>query len=139
MDNYTAFKSFLDDEEIKYEEDSFDSGDRFLSIPQRIKSGALVNIVTIFSKTKIKVLIVGIANVEDEDKLGAYYELFNSYNLEYAFFKMYVRQNGICVDGDFSLEICDGKFVPKELMGFIASALFSIDKVYRDLMKIQWL
>ena len=139
MDNYTTFKSFLDDEGIKYKEDSFESGDRFFVIPQRIKNGVVVNILVVFSKIKIKISVLGVAEIEEEEKRAACYELFNQFNMEYSFFKMYMRPEGnICVEGDFSTEIFDGEFVAKELMNFIMAALLFVDKTFKELMKVQW-
>ena len=138
MDNYELFKSFLDTKGVHYNEDTFDDGDRMLIIPQKSNSGALLNILVIFSEIKIKILVMGVASVEDEDKKIACYKLFNDFNMKHTFFKMFFRRDDICVESDFSTELIEGDFNPKELMNFIMAALFAIDKNYRDIMKIVW-
>ena len=92
-----------------------------------------------FTKYKIKIAILEIATIEEEDKQVECYKFFNKFNEEYAFFKMYMRSDGtICVDADFSLDLIKGEFQPKELMSFTAMAMHTVGKVYRDIMKIQW-
>ena len=141
MDNYDSFKALLDEDEIHYMEDELDDGDRLFRIPQKLQQGAVVNIIVLFSKFKIKIAMLGIANVEpdDEDKKIEYYKFFNDFNAKYSFFKMYMHQDGdICVDLDLPLDIVEGEFQPKEVMGMIAMLLHTVGKVYRDIMKIQW-
>ena len=139
MDNFEAFKELLDSKELNYYEDEFSDGDRVLKIPQRLQHGAMVNVIVIFGKFKVKIAILGLATIEEEEKQVACYKLFNDFNTEYAFFKMYMRSDGnICVDADLSLDIVEGEFQPEELMGFIAMLLHTVGKVYRDIMKIQW-
>ena len=138
MDNYELFKSFLDAKDLHYKEDAFDDGDRILIIPQKNNSGAFLNILVIFSEIKIKISIMGIASIDDEDKKIACYKLFNDFNMKHAFFKMFFRGDDICVESDFSTEVIEGDFNPKELMGFIMAALLAIDNIYRDIMKILW-
>ena len=139
MDTYAAFKEFLDANEIHYTEDVFESGDRFFSIPHRIKSGNLLNILVVFSKAKVKVLALGIANVEDDAKRHACYELFNRFSMKYAFFKMYIRPEGrVCAEADLALDVVDGQFNPKGLMNFVMAAVFYVEKVYPDVMKVLW-
>ena len=139
MDNFDAFKELLDSNDLNYYEDEFDDGDRVLKIPQRLQHGAMVNVVVLFGKFKVKVALLGLATIEEEDKQFACYKLFNDFNREYAFFKMYIRSDGnICVDADFSLDLVEGEFQSEELMRFVAMMLHTVDKVYRDIMKIQW-
>lgn len=138
MDNYDAFKFFLDTNDVRYDENSFDDGDRLVVIPQKIKSGALMNVMVIFSDIRIKILILGFASLEDENKKADLYEFFNEFNKRTGFFKMYLRGDEICVEGDFSTRIYDGEFNPEKFMDFIMAALFAVDGVYRDVMKILW-
>ena len=139
MDNFEIFKQFLDADEIRYSEDSFDDGDKILIIPQKIKNGGLVNILVIFGEHKIKVAVPAIVTIEDEDKQLECYKLFNDFNMQYAFFKMYIRPDGnVCAEGDFSLEVVSGQLDPKELMSFVMAAIFFVGKVYPDIMRIQW-
>ena len=139
MDNYEAFKEFMDANEVRYTEDKFESGDRFFSVPHRIKNGALINVIVVFAKTKIKILALGIAEVEDEKKRAAFYELFNSFSMKYAFFKMYIRPEGrICAETDLALDVVNGEFSAKGLMNFVMAAVFFVEKVYPEIMKIQW-
>ena len=139
MDNYEAFKKFLDNEDFKYEEGKLDDGDRVLRIPQKIQNGGRVDVLLVFAKYKIKIAILGIATVEEEEKHVECYKLLNDFNKEYAFFKMCMRSNGsIYIDADFSLDLVKGEFQPKELMSFTALAMHAVGKVYRDIMKIQW-
>ena len=138
MDNYEAFKVFLDNEKFKYDEKQFDNGDWLVRIPQKIQNDVVVNVIFLLSKFKIKVAILGIATLKEEDKKLALYDLFNKFNTEYAFFKMYTRPDGgICVDADFALELIKGEFQPRALMSFAAMALNAVGKVYPDIMKIQ--
>lgn len=139
MNNFEAFKELLDSNDLNYYEDEFDDGDRVLKIPQRLQHGAIINVVVLFGKFKVKVALLGLATIEEEDKQPACYKLFNDFNTEYAFFKMYMRPDGnICVDADFSLDLVEGDFQPEELMRFVAMLLHTVEKVYRDIMKIQW-
>ena len=139
MDCYESFKGFLDNDGFKYDENETDDGNHILRIPQKIQNGGMVNVVFFFTKYKVKVAVLGIATVEEDDKKAECYKFFNGFNEEYAFFKMYMRSDGsICVDADFSLELIEGEFQPKELMNFTAMALHTVGKVYRDIMKIQW-
>ena len=138
MDNYDAFKIFLDANEVRYDENSFDDGDRLVVIPQKIRSGALMNVMVIFSDVRIKILILGFASLEDENKKADLYEFFNEFNKRTGFFKMYLRGDDICVEGDFSTRIYDGDFNPEKFMDFIMAALFVVDGAYRDVMKILW-
>ena len=138
MDNYEAFKGFLDNEKFKYDEKQLGNGDWLVRIPQKIQNDAIVNVVFLLSKFKIKVAILGIATSKEEEKKLALYDLFNKFNMEYAFFKMYMRPDGgICVDADFALEFIKGEFQPKELMRFAAMAMHSVGKYYPDIIKIQ--
>lgn len=140
MDNFEAFKEFLDGEEIHYKEDELSDGDKVIKIPQRIEGGGIVNVILVFSKFKIKVAVLGIATIEEEEKQVACYKLFNEFNNKYSFFKMYMASGGvITVDGDFSLDLVEGEFQSKELMSFIVMALHVVGKTYRDIMKILWL
>ena len=139
MNVYDVFKNFLDGEKLNYTEGAFENGERYFNIPQRLDSGAMLNVIVVFSAARVKVMILGIAEVTDEDKQVACYKLFNDFNLRYSFFKMYLRpDNAICVDGDFPLELMDGELQPRKLMEFIAAALFFADEVYPEIMKIRW-
>ena len=133
------FKDFLDSEKVKYTEGTFDSGERYFNIPQRLDSGATVNVIVVFSAAKVKIMILGIAEIADEGKQVACYKLFNDFNLRYSFFKMCLRpDSAVCVDSDFPLELTDGELQPRKLMEFVAAALFFADKVYPEVMKIRW-
>ena len=139
MDSYEAFKSFLDADEIHYRETTFSDGDRAILIPQRIK-GNRIEVAVIFLKVKIKIMIFGLGTVEDEAKRAECYKLFNKINMEYAFFKMFLRSGGeISVEGDFSIELTDGELQTKELMHFVAAELYLVNEVYPELMRILWL
>ena len=138
MDNYEAFKGFLDKEGFTYNEDVLNGGERLLRIPQRLQSGDMVSVVFLFAQYKIKLAILGIATVEEEDKKLACYKLFNEFNKEYAFFKIYLRPDGgICVDADFSLDLVKGEFQTREFMSFAAMAMHAVEKFYQDIKKIQ--
>lgn len=138
MDNYEVFKNFLDNNDVHYTEDELERGDRFFRIPQRIKNGGVVDVLVIFSDKNIKILIFGIATIEDEDKRPACYKLFNDVNEQYSFFKFYMRSNGdINLEGDAIQGIVEGEFQPKALMGFIVAALSLLQDTYREIMKIQ--
>ena len=140
MDNYEAFKIFLDENKVLYNEDKLDSGDRFFRIPQKLKNGGVVNVIVVFAEKSIKVLIVGVANVEDENKRVECLKLFNTFNSRYNFFKVYLQPNGdVNVDGDVVLGVHEGDFQARALMGFIVAALnYTQDVVYPDVMKIVW-
>ncbi|MBR2518710.1 MAG: YbjN domain-containing protein [Selenomonadaceae bacterium] len=139
MDNYEAFKTFLDENKIHYMEDKLEQGDRFIRIPQKLKNGGVVNVIVVFAAKNIKVLIVGIANVDDEGKRGECLKLFNSLNAKYNFFKLYMQPNGdIALDGDVVLGIFEGDFQTRALMGFIIAALNYAQDVYKDVMKVLW-
>ena len=138
MDSYEIFKRFLDNEEFKYAEGEIGDGDRVLRIPQKIQNGGMVNVVFVFAEYKIKIAVLGIAAIEDKGKRVEFYKLFNDFNKEYAFLKMYMHSDGnICVDVDFALELIKGEFQPRALMSFAAMALNAVGKVYPDIMKIQ--
>ena len=137
MDNYAAFKTLLDNDGIRYKESSFDDGDRFIYIPQKIKNGALLNVIVTFSEMRIKLLVLGMARIEDKDKQVKCYEFFNTFNKDYAFFKMYLQEDNVCLESDFSTVVVEGEFQPKALMGYIAAALNVVQEVYKDIMKIQ--
>ena len=139
MDICEATKKFLDGEGFKYVEDTLDNGDRLLRIPQKIQNGGTVSVILLFGEHKIKVAILGIATVEDEAKQAECYKLFNDFNRDYAFFKMYTRPDGlVCLDADFSLDLIQGEFQPKELVAFTAMAMHAVGKIYPGVMKIQW-
>ena len=140
MDNYEAFKIFLDENKVLYNEDKVEHGDRFIRIPQKLKNGGVVNVVIIFAEKNIKVLVIGVTNVEDESKRGECYKLFNTLNSRYNFFKIYLNQNGdVNVDGDVVLGVFEETFRTRALMGFIVAALnFTQDVVYPEVMKIVW-
>ena len=140
MDNYEAFKIFLDENKVLYNEDKLDSGDRFFRIPQKLKNGGVVNVIVVFAEKSIKVLIVGVANVEDENKRVECLKLFHTFNSRYNFFKVYLQPNGdVNVDGDVVLGVFEEVFRTRALMGFIVAALnFTQDVVYPDVMKIVW-
>ena len=140
MDNYGAFKSFLDDSKVHYIEDTLEHGDRFFRIPQKLKNGGVVNVVVIFAEKNIKVLIVGIANIEDENKRTECLKLLNTLNSKYNFFKLYLNPNGdVTLDGDVVLGVFEGEFRARSLMGFIVAALnFTQDVIYPDVMKSLW-
>ena len=140
MDSYEAFKIFLDENKILYNEDKLDSGDRFFRIPQKLKNGGVINVIVVFAEKSIKVLIVGISNVEDENKRVECLKLFNTLNSRYNFFKVYLQPNGdVNVDGDVVLGVFEEVFRTRALMGFIVAALnFTQDVVYPDVMKIVW-
>ena len=140
MDNYEAFKIFLDENKVIYNEDKAEHGDRFIRIPQKLKNGGVVNVVVIFAEKNIKVLVIGVANVEDENKRGECFKLFNSLNSKYNFFKIYLNQNGdVNVDGDVVLGVFEETFRTRALMGFVVAALnYTQDVVYPDVMKIIW-
>ena len=133
MDNYGTFKGFLDENKVHYIEDKLEHGDRFIRIPQKLKNGSIVNVVVIFAEKNVKVLIVGMANVEDENKRVECLKLFNSLNARYNFFKLYLQPNG-----DVVLGIFEGDFRARSLMGFIVAALNYAQDVYKDVMKILW-
>ena len=140
MDNYEAFKIFLDENKVLYNEDKVEHGDRFIRIPQKLKNGGVVNVIVIFAEKNVKVLIVGVANVEDQNKRGECFELFNTLNSRYNFFKVYLQTNGdVNIDGDVVLGVHEGDFQARALMGFIVAALnYTQDVVYPDVMKIVW-
>lgn len=140
MDSYEAFKIFLDENKVLYSEDKLDSGDRFFRIPQKLKNGGVINVIVVFAEKSIKVLIVGISNVEDENKRVECLKLFNTLNSRYNFFKVYLQSNGdVNVDGDVVLGVFEEVFRTRALMGFIVAALnFTQDVVYPDVMKIIW-
>ena len=140
MDNYEAFKIFLDENKVVYSEDKVEHGDRFIRIPQKLKNGGVVNVVVIFAEKNIKVLVVGVSNVEDESKRAECFKLFNGLNSRYNFFKVYLNQNGdVNVDGDVVLGVFEETFRTRALMGFIVAALnFTQDVVYPEVMKAVW-
>ena len=140
MDSYEAFKIFLDENKVLYSEDKLDSGDRFFRIPQKLKNGGVINVIVVFAEKNIKVLIVGISNVDDENKRVECLKLFNTLNSRYNFFKVYLQPNGdVNVDGDVVLGVFEEVFRTRALMGFIVAALnFTQDVVYPDVMKIVW-
>ena len=139
MDNYEVFKNFLNSNGVHYSEDVLERGDKFFRIPQRIKNGGVMDVLVIFSERSIKVLIFGIATIEDDEKKIACYELFNRLAAQYSFFKFYLRSNGdVNLEGDAILGIVEGEFQPKALMGFIVAAVSLVQETYKDIMKIQW-
>ena len=140
MDSYEAFKIFLDENKVLYNEDKLESGDRFFRIPQKLKNGGVINVIVVFAEKSIKVLIVGVANVEDENKRVECLKLFNTLNSRYNFFKVYLQPNGdVNIDGDVVLGVFEEVFRTRALMGFIVAALnFTQDVVYPDVMKIVW-
>ena len=139
MDIYEVFKNFLNDNGVHFSEDTLERGDRFFRIPQRIKNGGVVDVLVIFSEKNIKVLVFGIATIEEDDKKLACYKLFNDLSSQYSFFKFYLRPNGdVNLEGDAILGITEGEFQPKALMGFIIAAVTLIQENYREIMKIQW-
>ena len=139
MDSYEIFKDFLDEIEVHYTEDTLDSGDKFFRIPQKLKNGGVVNLIVIFGEKNIKVLVVGIATIEDEAKKVECLKLFSSLNAQYNFFKAYMRSNGdVNIDGDVVIGVFGGDFQPRALMGFMIAALNYTQDVYADVMKIQW-
>ena len=140
VDNYEVFKNFLNDNNVHFTEDSLERGDRFFRIPQKIKSGGVVDVLVIFSERNIKVLIFGIATINDEQKKIACYKLFNDLAAQYSFFKFYLRSNGdVNVEGDAILGLVEGgEFQSKALMGFLVAGVNLVQDTYKDIMQIQW-
>ncbi|MBR0260324.1 MAG: YbjN domain-containing protein [Selenomonadaceae bacterium] len=139
MDNYEALKDFMTNAGLHFSEGTLENGDKVFRIPQKIKNGGIVDVVLIFAESNIKLVVFGIATVEEEEKKPAYYKLFNELAAKYGFFKFYVRPNGdITLEGDIILGIVEGEFKPKALMGFMAAAITLLQDNYRDIMKIQW-
>ena len=62
------FKDFLDEEEIFYKHDEFDDGKNVFRIPQRLKTGGVVDMLVVFDEDDIKLLIMKIGTVEDPEK-----------------------------------------------------------------------
>ena len=140
MDNYESFKEFLDKKVIRYSEETLTkSGERFFRLPQKLKSGGFVDILVVFAEKNVKIKIFGIATIEEEEKKIACYKLFNAMAAQYNFFRMYLHPNGdVSLEGDVVLGVVEGEFQPKALMGFVIAAVNFLEKVYKDLMKIQW-
>lgn len=139
MDNYEAFKTFLDENKVPYMEGTLEHGDKFLRIPQKLKNGGVVNVIVVFAAKNIKVLVVGIANVDDENKRVECLKLFNSLNAKYNFFKLYMQPNGdISLDGDVVMGVFEGDFQVRALMGFIIAALNYAQDVYKEVMQTLW-
>ena len=139
MDNYEALKVFLDENKVHYMEDKLEHGDKFLRIPQKLKNGGVVNVIVIFAEKNIKVLVVGIANVDDENKRVECLKLFNTLNAKYNFFKLYMQPNGdISLDGDVVIGVFEGNFQARALMGFIIAALNYAQDVYKEVMQTLW-
>ena len=139
MDNYEALKVFLDENKVHYMEDKLEHGDKFLRIPQKLKNGGVVNVIVIFAEKNIKVLVVGIANADDENKRVECLKLFNTLNAKYNFFKLYMQPNGdIGLDGDVVIGVFEGDFQARALMGFIIAALNYAQDVYKEVMQVLW-
>ena len=139
MDNYEALKVFLDENKVHYMEDKLEHGDKFLRIPQKLKNGGVVNVIVIFAEKNIKVLVVGIANADDENKRVECLKLFNTLNAKYNFFKLYMQPNGdISLDGDVVIGVFEGDFQARALMGFIIAALNYAQDVYKEVMQVLW-
>ena len=138
LDKYEAFKDFLNSKGIRYKEETLERGDKFFRIPQRLSNEKIIEILVIFSEQNIKILILGIAKIESEEKKIACYKLFNECALQYSFFKFYIRPNGeVGVEGDVILGVIEGEFQIKGLMGFIVAGVNLLQKVYGDIVKIQ--
>ena len=139
MDNYESFKQFMDDKDVHYTEGQLEHGDRYFRIPQRIKGGSVVNALVIFLEKHIKVVVFGIASIEDANKHVECYRLFNELNSKYSFFKFYLRPNGdVSLEGDVAIGVFDGEFRPNALLGFLISAITLVQDSYSEIMKIQW-
>ena len=139
MDSYEVFKQFLDDNDVHYAEDKLEHGDRFFRIPQRIKSGNVVDTLVVFTEKSIKVLVFGITTIEDENKQLECCKLFNELNSRYSFFKFYLRPNGdVNLEGDAILGIVEGEFQARALMGFIVAAVTLVQENFGEIMKLQW-
>ena len=138
LDKYEVFKNFLNSNNIRYAEDTLEHGDKFFRIPQTLGDNKVVEVLVIFAKQSIKILIVGIATIDSEEKKAACYKLFNEFAIQYSFFKFYIRPNGdVNVEGDAVLGVVEGEFQTKGLMGFIVAAVNLLQKVYGDIVKIQ--
>ena len=138
LDKYEAFKDFLNSKGIRYKEETLERGDKFFRIPQRLSNEKIIEILVIFSEQNIKILILGIAKIESEEKKIACYKLFNECALQYSFFKFYIRENGdVNAEGDATLSVVKGEFQPRVLMEFAATGLDLVQDVYEEINKIQ--
>ena len=139
MSEVEQFKEFLDGDEIFYKHDEFDDGRNVFRIPQKLKTGGIVDMLVIFDEDDIKLLIMKIGTVEDPEKKAMCYELFNDLNHSYKYYKLYLDSDGdVMIDCDIAIDVCRGKFYPKTLMAYIGSAFKVANEVYPKIMKILW-
>jgi hypothetical protein len=133
------FKSFLDENEIFYRDDSSDLEREVFRIPQKLKGGSFVELLVVFYDDSVKIVVLKIASVEDSEKRGEILELFNGFNDSYKYFKVYLNdENDIIVEGDFVTDLIAGDFQPEVLLAYIGAALKEVNMIYPKIMKILW-
>ena len=138
MSNYELFKNYLENSKIHYGEGNLEHGSKYFRIPERLENDLVVDVLVIFSEHSVKVLIIGIATIEDEEKKLACYKLFNDFAARYSFFKFYLREDGgVNAEGDATLSVVKGEFQPDVLMGFVSTGLDFVQDVHKYIIKIQ--
>ncbi len=139
MDTAEQFKSFLDENEIFYSDKSSNIERNVFRIPQKLKSGSLVEVVVIFSNDSLKIVVLKIASVVNDEKRSKILELFNEVNFTYKYFKIYLdKDNDVVFEGDLVTDLIDGDFQPDILLTYIGVALQEINEIYPKIMKILW-
>ena len=139
MDIAEQFKVFLDENEIFYSDRSSNLERTIFRIPQKLKSGSLVEVVVFFYNDSVKIVVLKIASVVDDEKRIAFLELFNEVNFTYKYFKIYLdKDNDVVFEGDLVTDLIDGEFQPELLLTYIGTALQEINEIYPKIMKILW-
>ena len=138
---YFDIKEWLDENEVSYDEDILEStGEHFIRFTQRIgKSNSIVTLL-IFKELGIKTVFVDLANIEDEEKHFACYELMNNLNADYSYLKFFMTDDGeVRAEYDVVLSMTDGNFDADEFMKLFISVFSVIEENYPKFMKLQWI
>ena len=139
MDMAEQFKLLLDEDEVFYKTDSFSDGRKVFRIPQKLKSGAFVEVLVIFYDDSIKIAVLKIASVEDVEKRGEVLRIFNATNRAYKYFKIYLDDDGdVVAESDLVADIIVGEFQPAVLLAYMGAILKTVNDVYPKIMKVLW-
>ena len=139
MDMTEQFKLLLDEDEVFYKADSFSSGRKVFRIPQKLKSGAFVEVLVVFYDDSVKIAVLKIASVEDVEKRGEILEIFNDANRSYKYLKIYLDDEGdVVAESDLVTDLMVGEFQPPVLLAYMGAILRTVNDVYPKIMKVLW-
>lgn len=134
--NAQQFKSFLLERDMDL--DFFnDNGESVVEIREVLKCGAKLRIVTVFDADDTNVKIYGFDYIQGINpvKKSYLYEALNNLNSNYAYFKYYLNEDSIIIQG--SLYFLD-TFSSEATMQMMVGLMNCANSEYPALMKLNW-